>query len=170
MPNLFFFLWDISHPMKNGAPTITPTADDEILPSTRKATSTFELAIDFVITKTFKHYDIPLHITDNIRTTFKGKLWRMGRLISKTGGRARKAQLDCWKTGKDATWNMTINETEVKTQLLRKRRITEDKLKNETIKRQKLESHINDLEKTVEKKRIQILNLKLGNDSVPQRA
>ena len=93
----------------------------------------------------------------------------MGRLISKTGGRARKAQLDCWKTGKDATWNMTINETEVKTQLLRKRRITEDKLKIETTKRQKLESHIDDLEKTVEKQRIQILNLKLGNDSVPQR-
>ena len=46
----FFFLWNISHPTKNGAPTITPTADDEILPSTRKAISTFELAIDLVIT------------------------------------------------------------------------------------------------------------------------
>jgi len=89
----------------------------------------------------------------------------MGRLISKTGGRARKAQLDCWKTGKDATWHMATNETEVK---LQKRRITEDKLKNETIKRKKLESHIDDLEKTVEKQRIKILNLKLGNDSVPQ--
>ena len=46
----------------------------------------------------------------------------MGRLISKTGGRARKVQLDCWKTGKDATWHMTINETEVKTQLLQKKK------------------------------------------------
>ena len=70
-----FFLWDISHPTKNGAPTIIPTADDEILPSTRKASSTFELAVNLVITKTFKHYDIPLHITDKIRTTFKAKLW-----------------------------------------------------------------------------------------------
>ena len=75
----------------------------------------------------------------------------MGRSFSKIGGTARKAQLDCWKSGKDATWNMTINETEVKTQLLRKRRITEDKLTNETIKRQKLESQADNLEKTVEK-------------------
>ena len=65
---------------------------------------------------------------------------------------------------------MAINETEVNTQLLRKRRITEDKLTNETNKRQKLESQVDNLEKTVEKQRIQILNLKLGNDSIPQRS
>ena len=95
----------MSHPGTNGVPTITPAPNDEILPSTTKACSASELAIDFVITKVFKHYDIPLHITDNIRTTFKSKLWRMRRSISKLGGTARKAQFNSWKNGKDATWN-----------------------------------------------------------------
>ena len=77
----------------------------------------------------------------------------MEKASIKNGGKGRNAQLDCWKTGKDATWNMTINETEVKTQMLRKRRITEDRLKDETAKRQKLESLVDSLRKTVQKGR-----------------
>ena len=85
--------------------------------------------MDNVITKTFRHYCIPLEITNNIRTIFKAKLWRMGKAVSKLGVPRKVAQLDLWKKGKQSTWNITINETEVKAQLLRKRRITEDKLK-----------------------------------------
>ena len=64
----------------------------------------------------------------------------MGKAVSKLGGPRKVAQLDLWKKGKQSTWNITINETEVKAQLLRKRRITEDKLKNEITKRRKLQS------------------------------
>jgi len=60
-----------------------------------------------------------------------------------------------------------INETEVKTQILQKRRITEGKLRDETTKRQKLESQVDSLQKTVEKQQVEILNLKLGNNSAP---
>jgi len=62
---------------------------------------------------------------------------------------------------------MMINETEVNTQILQKRRITEDKLKDETAKKQKLESQVDSLQKTVE---VEILNLKLGNNSAPQHS
>ena len=64
---------------------------------------------------------------------------------------------------------MTINETEVKTQMLRKRRITEDRLKDETAKKQKLENQVDSLQKTIQKQEVEILNLKVGNNSVPQR-
>ena len=50
----------------------------------------------------------------------------MGKLYSKIGGKARNEQLARWKSRKDAIWNTSINETKVKMQFLRKRRITED--------------------------------------------
>ena len=65
----------MSHPGNNGAPTVKPTNED-LLPCVRKSNSPTELAIDHVISKTFKHYDIPLQITDNIRSIFTAKLWR----------------------------------------------------------------------------------------------
>jgi len=39
----------------------------------------------------------------------------MGKSISKLGGTPQKAQLDSWKSGKDVTLNMAINQAEVKT-------------------------------------------------------
>jgi len=63
---------------------------------------------------------------------------------------------------------ISINETKVKMQFLRKRRITEDKSKDQTSKRKKLECDVDSLKKTLEKQQIQILNLKLGNVLEPQ--
>jgi len=94
----------------------------------------------------------------------------MGKASVKNGGKGQNAQLDRWKTGKDATWNMMNNETEVKTQLLWKRRITGDRLNDETAKRQMLENQVDSLQKTIQKQEVEILNLKLGNNSVPHRS
>jgi len=44
---------------------------------------------------------------------------------------------DHWKTGKGTTWSLKINETEVKAQMLCTSKITEEKMKDETAKRQK---------------------------------
>ena len=66
----------------------------------------------------------------------------MGKSISKKGGNMKQQQLDSWKDGKNSTWYMTINETEVKAQLLRKRFKTEEKLKDETTKQRKLQSEV----------------------------
>ena len=141
-----YFLWDISCPGKNGVPTIKPS-DEELCACSNK----FELIIDNVITKAFKHYSIPMKVTDNIRTIFKGKLWRMGKTFTKLGGPRKAAQLELWKKSKQSTWNITINEAEVKSQLLRKRKITEDKLENEVMKRRKLESEVDALKTQVNK-------------------
>ena len=54
----------------------------------------------------------------------------------------KQQQLDSWKDGENSTWYMTINETEVKAQLLRKRHKTEEKLKDETSKRKKLQNEV----------------------------
>ena len=86
----------------------------------------------------------------------------MGKSISKKGGNTKQQQLDSWKDGKNSTWYMTINETEVKAQLLRKRCKTEEKLKDETTKRRKLQSEIDTLEKKVRKQAKEIAALKSG--------
>ena len=88
------------------------------LPCARESTTSTEEVIDHVITKTFKQFDIPFQITDNIRSIFTAKLWRMGKCISKKGGTRKKQQLESWKDEKSSTWYININETEVKTQLL----------------------------------------------------
>lgn len=91
----------------------------------------------------------------------------MGKAVSKLGGPRKAAQLDLWK-GKQSTWNITINETEVKAQLLRKRQITEDKLKNEITKRRKLQSEVDALRGEVKKQAKEIAGMKSGNP-MPQR-
>jgi len=117
MPAAFIFgtYWE------NGIPTIRAAPNDEFLPCATKTTSETQSAIDLAISKTFKQYSIPLHITDNIRSTFKWKLWRMGKLYPMI---ERNAQLDSWKSGKCAALKMEINEIKVKTPLLWKRRVT----------------------------------------------
>ena len=134
-------------------------SDEELFSCSNK----FELLIDNFLTKTFRHYCILLEITDNIRTIFKAKLWRMGKILSKLGGPRKAAQLDTWKMGKQSTWNITINEVEVKGQLLRKRWITEDKLKNEMTKRRKLQSEVDALKTQVKKQAKEIAGVKYGN-------
>ena len=65
---------------------------EDLLPCARKSTSSTESAIDHVITKTFKQFDIPFQITDNITSIFTAKLWRMEKCISKKGGTRKKQQ------------------------------------------------------------------------------
>ena len=120
-------------------------------------------------TKTFRHYSIPLEITDNIRTIFKAKLWRMGKTVSKLGGPRKAALLDLWKKGKQSRWNMTINEAEVKAQLLRKWRIPEDKLNNEITKHRKLQSEVDALKNQVKKQAKEIAGMKSGNPTSQRR-
>ena len=57
---------------------------------------------------------------------------------------------------------MTINETEVKGQLLRKRCVTEEKLQDETTKRRKLQNEVEALDKKVQKQAKEIADLKSG--------
>lgn len=79
------------------------------------------------------HYAIPLEITDAIRSTFKAKLWRMGKLFTKLGGTKRQEELSFLKDGKDSTWKFKVSEVEVNRQLKRKRCV-ETQLKEESIK------------------------------------
>lgn len=123
----------------------------------------YELLLDNVITKTFRHYSIPLEVTDNIWTIFKPKLWS----TLQVGGPRKATQLDLWRMGEQSTWNITIiNETKVKVQLLRKRWITEDKLQNEIIKWRKLQREVDVLSKK-EKQAKEIVGMKSRN-STPQ--
>ena len=94
----------------------------------------------------------------------------MGKLISKKGGNTKQQQLGSWKDGENSTWYMTINETEVKAQLLRKRHKTEEKLKDETSKRRKFQNEVDTLEKTVRKQAKEIAALKSGNTVTTHRS
>ena len=112
-----FFLGDISRPGKNGAPTVMPNGED-LLPCARKSTSSTEAAIDHVITKTFKQFDIPFQITDNIRSILQLNFEECENLFLRKGGTRKKQQLESWKDEKSSTWYININETKIKTQLL----------------------------------------------------
>ena len=90
----------------------------------------------------------------------------MGKSIAKLGGPRKMAQLDLWKKGEQATWNITINKAKVKHQLLRKRKITEDKLKNEITKRRKLENEVEGLKTQVNQQAKEIEGLKYGNPTL----
>ena len=68
-----------------------------------------QLAHERIITKAFSHYTIPLEITDAIQSTFKAKLWQMGKVISKQGRKARQEQLIKWKDGNE----LQVSEVEV---------------------------------------------------------
>ena len=78
-------------------------------------------------------------------------------------GPRKAAQLDLWRNGKQSTWSITINETEVTVQLLRKRRITQDKLENKTTKQRKLQGKVDELSKQVKKQAKEIEQMKSGN-------
>jgi len=73
-----------------------------------------QLAHEGVINKVFVHYAILLEITDAIQAAFRAKLWRMGKLFSKLGGKKRQQQLMKWKDGSEAMWKFEVNEVEVK--------------------------------------------------------
>ena len=91
-----------------------------------------QLAVECVITKTFKHYSITLDITENIHTTFKGKLWRMDTRLNRIeGGKQQKDLLLKWKERKESIWNFTINESEFNRQILAQKWQAEVQLEQE---------------------------------------
>lgn len=87
-----YFLWSISHPGKSGVPQHDLSSDKDLQISPGEFTPT-QLKYERVIVKVFKHYDIPLSISESIRATFRSKLWRMGKLFARLGGTKRKQQL-----------------------------------------------------------------------------
>ena len=121
-----------------------------------------QICYERVITKLFKKYDIPLKITDDIRAAVRAKLWRMGKLFSKLGGKNRQEQLDKWKDGHDATWNFTVSGIEVNRQLLSKKRKLEEQLNEENAKRRKLEKEVSILTKTTKQQAKTISRIKTG--------
>ena len=131
-----YFLWSISRPGKTGSYDLSGDSDANV-PS-GKFTPT-ELLYERVITKLFKQYEIPIHITDPIRLAIRSKLWRMGKVLSKLGGGQRKKQLDKWKDGPNSSWNFEVSESEVKWQLLKRKHSVETQLEVECTKRRKLE-------------------------------
>ena len=88
---------------------------------------------------------MPLEISDNIRASFRSKLWRMGLKFCKLGSKSRTLQLNNWKEGKEATRNFMVNDTEVNRQLLNRKRKAEN-LEVEMSKRKKCEEEITTLQ------------------------
>ena len=141
-----FYLWSISHPGKKGTPKYDLSQDEEACVSSADFTPD-QLLYERIITKVFKHYEVSLEITDEIRSAVKVKLWRMGKLYSKLGGKNRQKKLAQWKEGA-SVWNLVINESEVNQQLLKRKRNAETKLEEESIKRRKLEAEVGKLQKS----------------------
>ena len=89
-------------------PTLDLSKDSEAQVANGDKLTERQLAEERVITKVFSMYAIPLEITDSIRSTFKSKLWRIG-----------KAHLKKWE---ETVWPLTINAHEVNRQLISRKR------------------------------------------------
>ena len=136
-----YYLWNISKPGKKGTPLNDLSGDSESTVS-REGCTAVQLAHERVITKIFAHYEIPLEITDTIRTTFKSKLHRMGKSLSMTGGKKRSRLLNKWK---DSVWEFKISKVELNNLLKTRKRKFEAQINEEVLKRQKLENIIPEL-------------------------
>lgn len=136
-----YYLFSITHPGKTGTPQIDLSGDDEAeIPSTSSLEGDQQLAIERVIYKVFNKYSINCSdVTEQIRSTFKAKLWRMGNKLSKLGGKRQKV-IDAWK---DSYWQLTIADASKK--LLSRKRSLEKSLDSEVSKRLKLEAEIHEL-------------------------
>ena len=122
--------------MKAGVPTYDFSEDEQAkVHSANMATN--QLLYERVITRVFAQYAILLEISDNIRASFRTKLWRMGQKLLKLGSKSRVLQLKHWKEGKGATWKFSVSDTEVNRQLLH-RKCQAENLEEEISKRQKM--------------------------------
>ena len=133
-----FYLWSISRPGKNGNPCHDLSEDPEAFVNHGDLTAQ-QLAHERVITKAFSHYGIPLEITDNIRNTFKSKLWRLGKCLCVAGGKKRSQLLSEWK---DSSWEFKVSKSELTNLLDSRKRKLEAQLHEEACKRMKLEDTI----------------------------
>ena len=123
-----YYLWSISRPGKTGTPNFDLAQDEEAAVANSGDLTPVQLLHERVITKVFRNYQIPLEITDVIRAAMKSKLWRMGKLFSKLGGKNGQQQLLKWKEGKDSIWNFEVSEIEVNRQLCKRKHYVEDQL------------------------------------------
>ena len=140
-----YYLWSIALPIyKAGLPTYDLSQDEQANISPAGLT-TNKLLYKRVITKVYTHYAIPLEISENIRTSFRSKLWRMGLKFCKLGSTSREIQLNNWKEWKAATWNFVVNDVEVNRQVLSRKRKAEE-LETETLKRKRCEEEIKTLQ------------------------
>ncbi len=130
-------IYIVSRPDKYGRPTVDLSED----PEARVELSTLsesQLLLERIITKVFNHNAIPLDISDAIRATFRSKLWRMGKGLSKLGGPRRSQEIDRW-TDPGSIWSFTVDSNEVCKQLLKRKRDVEKELSREVTKRRKVE-------------------------------
>ena len=137
-----FYFWSISKPGRNGVPGKDLSEDVDCSGVQHADLTAQQLAYERVIAKTFCTYNIPLAITDNIRTTFKSKLWQLGKTLSATGGKKRSQMLDSWKS---STWEFKVNVSEINNLLDSRKRKYEAQIYEETCKRQKLENTVQQL-------------------------
>lgn len=107
-----YFLYDLSHPNKAGAPQIDLSNDAEacIDASSTPRLSPCQVAVERVISKVFSHYKCDIIITDRIRSLFTLKLWRMGKSYCSLGSTARSKILEKWKK---TVWTVELHEGEV---------------------------------------------------------
>lgn len=87
----------------------------------------------------------------------------MGKALTKLGGKKRPEQLRRWKEGSESVWNFTVNEAEVRHQLLKRKRQVEVQLEQQVTKRRKLEKEVNELKRTNKKQAKAITRLQTGH-------
>jgi hypothetical protein len=89
----------ISNPNKCGDPPNDSELSKEIeIATAGTVLSKKQIWIERIIHKVFKEHGIPMEcITDDLRSRFKTKLWRMGKALSRMGGPKIKQQLHRWK-------------------------------------------------------------------------
>jgi len=82
------FLYEISHPDKEGFPQFDLSTDNDIILDLKliKSFSPKQLAIERVMNKVFVTYRYDVIITDHLRSLFKAKLCKMGKQIQSFGG------------------------------------------------------------------------------------
>ena len=140
-------MWSISRPGKYGRPLEDLSGDTEACAGISNENmyrySPVQLGLERVITKTLAHYKIPLEITDTIRTTFKSKLHRMGKLLTSLGGKKHTQQLNKWK---ESVWEFKVGKGEINNLLETRKRKLEAQISEEVSKRKKVESVIPELE------------------------
>ena len=122
--------------------------------------SDHQVAIERVIQKVFTKYSISVDITEKIRSTFRSKLWRMGKKLSQLGGTKCKELIEEWKT---TVWSFKVDSKELGKQLMSRTRSLESSLQKEVCKRQKLEIEVQELRKASKEKENVISALQKAN-------
>ena len=106
------FLYEISHPDKEGYPQVDLSTDDDIVLDSEleKSLSPKQLALERVMVKVFITYRCDVIITDRLRNLFKAKLCRMGKQLHSLGGTGRANLQEKWRLTK---WKLEFNASEV---------------------------------------------------------